>query len=104
MEYGIARKKRLYLSYIYIHVYTKGNLVIYMSKISVRVPEDLKKKMERHKEVNWSEVVRESIQDHLTKLELVESISSRSKLSEEEAEEIGEKIKKGIAERHGLIK
>lgn len=74
-----------------------------MPKLSVRVSEDLKSKIERHKEVNWSEVTRRAVKDHLTKLELIESISSKSELSEEDAEEIGKKIKRGIANRHGLI-
>lgn len=74
-----------------------------MSKVSVRVSEDLKARMERHKEVNWSEVIRRAVNEHLTKMELVESISSRSELSERDAEEIGEEIKRGIAKRHGLV-
>lgn len=75
-----------------------------MPKVSVRVSEDLKAKIERHKEVNWSEIMRRAVKEHLTKVELVESISSRSKLSEKDAEEIGEEIKRGIAKRHGLIR
>ncbi len=59
------------------------------------VSEDLKSKIEKHNEVNWSEIMRRAVKNHLTKLELVKSISSRSKLSEKDAKE--------IAKKHGLI-
>jgi Arc/MetJ-type ribon-helix-helix transcriptional regulator len=36
-----------------------------MVNISVRVDDELKKEMEQHKEVNWSEIIREAIRSHL---------------------------------------
>ncbi len=74
-----------------------------MPKLSVRVPEDLKKEMEEHKEINWSEVARRAFNEQLRKVELADELTSGSKLTEEEAVEIGEKIKKGMAEKHGLV-
>lgn len=38
----------------------------------------------------------------MNKLELIEKIVSKSKFTEKDAEEIGDKIKRGIAKRHGL--
>ena len=38
----------------------------------------------------------------MKKLELADSIASKSELTAEDAEEIGEEVKEGIAERHGL--
>ncbi len=38
-------------------------------RISVRVPWELKKEMERHPEINWSEVLRRCIYQHLQKIE-----------------------------------
>lgn len=73
-----------------------------MSKVSVRVPEDLKQSMDKHEKINWSEVAREAFRKELKKLELADSIASKSELTAEDAEEIGEKVKEGIAERHGL--
>lgn len=74
-----------------------------MPTVSVRVSEDLKATMERHKEVNWSEVIRRAVKEHATRIELADEIASRSELTDEEARQIGERIKEGIAERHGLI-
>ncbi len=36
-----------------------------MTVISVRVDEDLKKKMEKMKQVNWSEIVRKAIKEKI---------------------------------------
>ena len=75
---------------------------VYMSKVSIRVPDDLKKSMEERSEMNWSEVARKAFEKELKKLELADSIASKSELTAEDVEEIGEKVKKGIAERHDV--
>ncbi|MFB6216785.1 MAG: hypothetical protein ABEJ72_07440 [Candidatus Aenigmatarchaeota archaeon] len=73
-----------------------------MPKVTVRVPEDLKEDMESHSEINWSEVARKAFSREVSKKQLADSIANESDLDELEAEEIGEKIKKGMAEKHGL--
>jgi hypothetical protein len=44
------------------------------------------------------------LQEHLDKIAMIEEIASKSKLTEKDAEEIGNKIKREIAKRHGLVK
>ncbi|MBI2044732.1 hypothetical protein HYT23_01605 [Candidatus Pacearchaeota archaeon] len=66
--------------------------------------EDLHKIMRKHKHIKWSEVARQAIQDQARKLDLMDKLLSKSELTEEDAERIGQKIKHGIAKRHGLIK
>jgi len=73
-----------------------------MTNMTLAVPEDLKKIMEKHKEIKWSEIAREAIWDYAKKLELMEKLASKSKLTERDAEEIGKKIKEGVAKRHRL--
>ena len=70
--------------------------------MTLAIPEDLKKLMEKHKEVKWTEVARQAMWEHAKKLEIMEKIVSKSKLTEKEAIEIGRKIKKGVAKRHGF--
>ena len=72
--------------------------------MTLAIPEDLKRIMDKHAEVKWSEVARRAIRDHASKLELMDKLVSKSRLTEEDAERIGHKIKHGIAKRHGLIK
>jgi len=60
--------------------------------------------MKKHNEIKWSEVARQAIWTQAQKLDLMDKILANSKLTEKDAEEIGHKIKHGIAKRHGLIK
>jgi len=75
-----------------------------MTNMTLAVPEDLHKIMQKHKDIKWSEVARRAIWEKAMKLELMDKFLSKSKLTEKDAEEIGHKIKRGIAKRHGLVK
>jgi len=74
--------------------------VIGLVNVCVSVSADLKKEMNALPEVNWSEVVRAAIREKIAFFKLAEALASESKLSEKDAEEIGRKIKKGIAAGH----
>lgn len=75
-----------------------------MTNMTLSVPEDLHKIMEQHKEIKWSEVARQAMWQQARKLELMNKILSNSKLTEQDALEIGREVNRGIAKRHGLIK
>ncbi len=75
-----------------------------MVNMTLAVPDDLYRIMRKHREIKWSEIARQAIWDYARKLELMDSILSKSKLTEEDALEIGKKIKHEIAKKHGLIK
>ncbi len=75
-----------------------------MSNLTMAVPEDLQEIMERHKDIKWTEVARQAMWEKARKLELMDKLLAKSELTEQDAEEIGHKIKHGIAKRHGLVK
>ena len=75
-----------------------------MTNMTLAVPEDLHEIMKRYNEIKWSEIARKALWDHARKLELMDKLLSKSKLTEEDAERIGHKIKHSIAKRHGLVK
>ena len=75
-----------------------------MTNMTLAVPEDLHEIMRKHNEIRWSEIARQAIRDQARKLDLMDKLLSKSELTEEDAERIGQKIKHGIAKRHGLIK
>lgn len=75
-----------------------------MSNMTLAVPEDLHKIMDRHKDIKWTEVARQAMWEKARKLELMDKLLAKSKLTEQDAEKIGHKIKHGIAKRHGLVK
>lgn len=75
-----------------------------MPTVDIKISHDLKEKMKEHDELDWDKLIQGFIRSRLSKLELGDSLASKSELTDEEAEEIGDKIKEGIAERHGLVK
>lgn len=85
------------------------NYLSYLSKevdkmvnMTLAIPADLSDVMKKHNEIKWSEVARKAIAEKAKLLELMDKIVEKSKLTEKDALEIGLKIKKGIANRHGL--
>ena len=70
--------------------------------MTLAVPEELHDIMKRHTEIKWSEVARQAMWDYVRKLELLDEIANRSSLSEQEALEIGEIIKRGVAKRYSI--
>ena len=80
--------------YMYMHVSDK------MPTISVRIPTDLKDEIDKHQEINWSEVVRQSMWRYLHKLKLADQIASKSELTEDDVVELSEELKKKIAEHY----
>lgn len=70
-----------------------------MPNITLSMDEKLKKEMNEHPEINWSQVARKSIKEELKDLKVMEKITSKSELTEEEAKEISEKIDRKVADK-----
>ena len=76
-----------------------------MPTITLSVPEDLKKKMDSNKFMNWSEIAREAIKKQLERVEMmkelekIENIVKKSKLTEKDAIEIGRQINRSANKR-----
>jgi hypothetical protein len=58
-----------------------------MINITVRVPEELKERMKRCKNVNWSDVARKAFEDAARREEIQCAVESIKKLSSESKEE-----------------
>ena len=71
-----------------------------MVNVTLAVPEELHRIMRRHPEIKWSEVARQAMWEYASKLELLDKIASKSKLSEKNALELDEAVKKGISDRY----
>ncbi|MWV41572.1 hypothetical protein [Natrialba sp. INN-245] len=70
-----------------------------MPSITVNVDDDLKERMERHPEINWSEVTRQAIQEKIETLELMDELTSESELTERDVQEIADTINERGRER-----
>ncbi|MBN1376820.1 hypothetical protein JW949_00620 [Candidatus Woesearchaeota archaeon] len=71
-----------------------------MPTITLSVPEDLKKEMDKSREINWSEVARTAIKKKIEELNILKSITSKSKLTEKDALELAKKINKSLHKKY----
>lgn len=74
-----------------------------MPTITVRVDDGLKERMDRHPEINWSEVTRQAITEKtagLERLERLEQLASPSHATEADVEEIAALVSETIAEQY----
>ena len=70
-----------------------------MTSLTLSVSKELKKLMDEHPEINWSEVARQSIIQKLTLLDKMDKLLAKSNLTEKDAIAIGRRANRGIAAR-----
>lgn len=70
-----------------------------MTNITLSVSEDLHKEMLLHSEIRWSEVARQAFEKKIRELHWMDSMVSKSGLTEEDVNRIGHKIKRTIRRR-----
>jgi len=71
-----------------------------MVNVTLSIPEDLHRFIKKHKEVKWSEIARSAMIRYAGRLELMDKLASKSKLTEEEAFELGEAVKAAAWKKH----
>jgi len=70
-----------------------------MGTISVSVDEEMKEKISKHEEVNWSAVARKAFEEKLREIEILKTIASKSKLTEKDAMELSKKINENMSRK-----
>jgi hypothetical protein len=63
-----------------------------MPTITVNVDDTLKERMDKHPEINWSEVTRQAIEEKIEALEVMDELTSESDLTESDVREIADRI------------
>ena len=71
-----------------------------MPNMTLAIPIDLKEKMDHFKEINWSEVARQAINQKVILLERVNKLFSKSKLLDSNIEKVSAQIKKSVFRKH----
>ena len=71
-----------------------------MPNITLSVPNDIKREMVRHKELNWSEVARQAIEEKLRQLAVLDQLLAKSEVTAEDIEREAKEIKKRVLEKH----
>ena len=70
-----------------------------MVNMTLSIPEDLHKEMTMHSEIKWSDVARKAFEIKIMELHWIDKLLEKSKLTENDAEDIGHKIKSEIRKR-----
>lgn len=70
-----------------------------MPTITVNVDDVLKERMDKHPEINWSEVTRQAIQEKIETLEVMDELTSGSELTEGDVAEIADRINESARKR-----
>ena len=73
-----------------------------MPNVTLSIPKDLHLKMKTYSEIRWSEVVRKTISDKIETLDLMDKLTSKSKLTEKDVTLIANKVDSGVARKLGL--
>lgn len=87
---------------MYLYLFYLIYLVVKMTNMTLAIPEELTKLMKKHKHIKWSAIAREAIEDRAKELELMDKLLAKSKLTEKDALELGRKVNRAMAKRHGL--
>jgi len=69
-----------------------------MPNLTLAISEELHRKMKKHPEMRWSEVVRKTITERIEDLELLDKLTSKSKLTQKDVDELAHKINKEVFE------
>ena len=71
-----------------------------MPNMTLAIPVDLKEKMDHFKEINWSEVARQAINQKVLFMEKMNKLFSKSKLNEADIEKYTSQIKKSVLRKY----
>ncbi|MCK4647540.1 hypothetical protein KAT24_01255 [Candidatus Pacearchaeota archaeon] len=70
-----------------------------MANMTLSIPKELHEKMKAFSETKWSEVARRAIEQRINDLEIMNQITSKSKLTKRDVDEISKKIKRRMADK-----
>ncbi|MFH1750214.1 MAG: hypothetical protein ABH863_00895 [Candidatus Micrarchaeota archaeon] len=75
-----------------------------MANLTLFVPDDLKKRMSRHKDIRWSRAIRTIIEGKLDDLEEADELAQGSTLTAEDVELLTEKVNEDIRKHVRALK
>ena len=70
-----------------------------MTTMTLAVPNELKQRMEQFKEINWSEVARQSFAQKLSDLQMLQNMKKQSTLTKSDAIRLGRNVNKAVAKK-----
>ena len=70
-----------------------------MPNMTLSIPDELHNIVKKHTEIKWSEIARRAMWMQAKKLQLMDSLVSKSAFTEKDVEELDHKIKAGLLKR-----
>ncbi len=70
-----------------------------MANITLSLPEELYQKLKNHPEIRWSEVERKAIQQYLDELELLDKLTAKSQLTDDDVRDLSDLIDTQVIEK-----
>jgi hypothetical protein len=80
-------------THICLNTYFIGDRMVSMT---LSIPKDLHQLIKKHTEIRWSEIARRAMWDYVRKIEFLDEIASKSKLTDEDVDEINKELKKAV--------
>lgn len=74
-----------------------------MPNITLSIPAEVQKDMQKYPEIRWSEVARQAIVKKLEDLKRLDELTKNSKLTWKDIKELDHKIKRRLAARYRKI-
>lgn len=71
-----------------------------MVEITFRIPKEVKDIISRHPEIHWEKLVMDSLWNFAKKIQLMDSITSKSKLTQEDVENLDKIIKADLLKKY----
>lgn len=71
-----------------------------MPNMTLSLPEDVYRIVKTHKEVRWSEIARRAIEDYAKKIALLNTMTAKSELTEDNIMALDKNVKSGIQEHY----
>ena len=71
-----------------------------MPNMTLAIPADLKEKMDHFKEINWSEVARQAINQKVLIMEKMNKLFSKSKLDDSDINKYTTQVKKNVLRKY----
>ena len=71
-----------------------------MANITLSIPKDLKKEMEKFPEINWSQVARDSIKKKIAQLSFLKGFRMECDITADEALKLGQEVNQLLVKRY----
>ena len=68
--------------------------------MTLALPDTMKRRIEEHPEINWSEIARQAILKKIDELAFVREFTRDSTMTEEDAAKLGRQLNKKVAKRY----